>query len=293
MFKDAELDRLGRARDRAYEALRLAREEKNRLGKECSKLHDELDEAYSAQNRAYESQQAAWESHRSFMQDCSEKIKFYQTESDRHHSSMVSAFQQASDSHNARDGAGAKSWANVGHSYKAQMRSDKEQISYWVSQSRDAKYRFESSSFKSDFDRAKQLTARLKTEFAEISNQYKPVKALLEQKQAEFDKAKKAFDDRLNHLKSESSMRSGVVNEKSTIYARFRSGHDPISIPAKVFYDRNKPDGPFHLTMKYNDGYRVSWDATSHGDVNFHWTNENAPKGSKMRHIPPDDASVR
>ena len=63
MFKDAEIGSLGTAKDRAYDALKLARDEKNRLGKECSKLHDELDEAYKTQNRAFESQQTAWESH--------------------------------------------------------------------------------------------------------------------------------------------------------------------------------------------------------------------------------------
>ena len=207
MYKDSELDRLGRVKDDAYEALKLARDNKNDLGKKCSKLHDELDAAYKAQNRAYEANQSAWEFHRRFMQDCSEKINFYKNESDNHHSNMVNAFQRASDAHNARDGAGAKSWANEGHRYQDMMRADKQQISYWVTQSKDAKYRFENDGHTADFERAKLLTSRLKEEFSEANSRYKPAKVLLEQKQAEFNKAKKAFDDRLNWLKNESTDR--------------------------------------------------------------------------------------
>jgi|GEM_PF-6814949 len=61
-----------------------------------------------------------------------------------------------------------------------------------------------------------------------------------------------------------------------------------MEIPAKTFWDR-KYVGPYHLTMKYADGYRVSWDADERGDRNFHWTNESLPKGHKDRHVPPPD----
>ena len=292
MGKDAELDRLGVAKDKAYAELKSIRDQKNALGKECSRLHDALDDAYMAQNSAYEKQQSDWEFHKKFMQDCSDKINFFKSESDRYHTEMVNCFQRASDAHNAHDGAGAKNWSNSGHNSKALMRGAKEQISHWVSQSQDAKFRFENSGSKVDFENAKRRTAKLKAEFADVSAKYKPIKALCEQKQTAFNKAKELFDNRLNLLKSETSGKKSVVEEKSTIYARFRSGHSPESLPAKVFYDRNKPDGPFHLTMKYSDGYRVSWDATSSGDRNFHWTNENVSKGSKHRHVAPDDATV-
>lgn len=278
MGKDAELNRLGDSKDKAYAKLKEVREEKNRLSKECSRLHDALDDAYKAQNRAYEAQKSEWEAHKRSMQDYSDKIEAYRRESDRYHAEMVSYFQKASDAHNAHDGAGAKSWSNAGHNSKALMRDAKEQIGYWVRQSQESKSRFENSSTKKDFENAKRRTEKLKTEFAEVSAKYKPVKALCEQLQTAFNEAKKAFDDRLNFLKSEASNKKRIVEEKGTIYARFRSRHSPISLPSKVFYDRNNPNGPFHLTMKYNDGYRISWDATPTGDSHYHWTNENVPK---------------
>ena len=87
------------------------------------------------------------------------------------------------------------------------MRSDKQQISYWVSQSKDSQYRFSNGGHKEDFERAKRQTAKLKNEFAEANIRYQPTKALLEQRQVEFDKAKKAFEDRLNWLKKQSEER--------------------------------------------------------------------------------------
>lgn len=223
MSKDMELDRLGAERNKAFEELKAARNEKNRLGKACSRLHDELDEAYRAQHRTHEAQQTTWESHKQFMDECSRKIDFYKTESDRHHENMVYAFQQASNAHDSRDGAGAKSWSNSGHNYKAQMREAKEQISYWVSQSKDAKFRFENSGYKVDFERAKKETTRLKDEFAMVSSQYKEAKLLLEQKQAEFERAKRAFEDRLNFLKEQNAERKrriGALAAKASYYER-------------------------------------------------------------------------
>jgi hypothetical protein len=284
MFKDAELDRLGVIRDRAYSDLCLARDEKNRLGQMCSRLHDELDAAYKAQNRAYEAQQSAWESHRSFMQDCSNKIEFYKAESDRHHGNMVRAFQQASNCHDARDGAGAKSWSNEGHNCKAQMRSAKEQISFWVSQSRDSKYRFENGGYKANFESAKQLTARLKIEFAEASARYKPVKYLYLQRQTEFNQAKKVFDERLNWLEDQRKgriLRLGMValnipkykeyaiekwntqvgrnfqhgNKKSNIYVAVKSGwsrdHN-MPVTDIIVRDKANPGKHYHLIIGEN-----------------------------------------
>lgn len=284
MFKDVELDRLGAARGRAYDALAATRDDKNRLGKECSRLHDELDDAYKAQNRAYEAQQTAWQSHSSFMQECSRKIDFYKAESDRYYNDMIRAFQKASDAHNARDGAGAKSWSNEGHRCKEMMRSAKEQISYWVGQSRDSKYRFENSGYKENFERAKKLTARLKAEFAEVSARYKPVKALFLQKQTEFDQAKKSFDDRLNLLKDQSTNRRRRLGEvvlkasyykglaierwntqkgrdyqegdrKSDIYVTVKSGWsraNDMPVTDIIVKDRANPGKHFHLVIGEN-----------------------------------------
>lgn len=81
--------------------------------------------------------------------------------------------------------------------------------------------------------------------------------------------------------------------EKATIWRRFRLNHEPIDkLPTQVVWNRHDTfDTPHHMTMKYSDGYRVSWEATKYGDFGFHWTNENE-RGPK-RHEPPEDATVR
>jgi len=207
MSNDAKLNDLGNARDRAYRELCSAREEKNRLCKECSRLHDELDEAFKAQKRLYDAQQANWEFHQSVMRDISDKINSYKEESDRYYRQMVEAYQQASAAHDRRDGAAAKSWSETGKGYKSQMESASANVRYQISQSKDSQYRYNNNGNKANFDRAKQKTSRLKAEFSEVSARYKPVKSACEEKQAKFNAAKKAFDDHLNWLKSQNEDR--------------------------------------------------------------------------------------
>jgi len=283
MGKDVELNCLGAAKDKAYSELKSIRDEKNSLGKECSRIHDELDDAYKAQNRAYESQQSEWEFHKGCMQDYSDKINFYKLESDRYHAEMVNYFQRASDAHNARDGAGAKSWSNSGNNSKALMRDAKQQISHWVNQSKDSKFRFENGGSKVDFENAKRRTSKLKAEFAEVSAKYKPVKALCEQKQTAFNKAKELFDIRLNFLKNQQSdqkrrlalvvMNPGYYEKialekwhsdpqsfqdgsnKSDVYVKVKSGWSRdryMPVTDVIVKDKTRPGVHYHLVLDEN-----------------------------------------
>lgn len=211
VFKDQELDRLGAEKDLAYQKLSLAREERKRLGARCTKLHDDLDAAYKLQNQLYDLQQSAWESHKSFMQDCSNHIEFNKNESEKYYNQMISAFENASRAHDNHDGAGAKSWSEEGHRCKTMMRSAKEQISHWVSQSRDAKYRFENSGYKVDFENAKNQTARMKREFEQITPMLKNAKSECDEFQKEFDAKKAKFDERLKILKETKEKRDRII----------------------------------------------------------------------------------
>lgn len=143
MGNDAELDRLGKARDAAYERLRSARAQRKQLGETCTSLHTEVDDAFRAQQLAYENDQYRWTQHQSFMQDCSQKIQFWRGESDRCHTSMVSSFEESQGCWGRGDKLGAKSWSDAANRHQAEMRHAKDQAAYWVQQSRDAKYRFE------------------------------------------------------------------------------------------------------------------------------------------------------
>jgi hypothetical protein len=81
--------------------------------------------------------------------------------------------------------------------------------------------------------------------------------------------------------------------EKSTIWKRFRLYHEPMdNLPTQVIWNRHDSiDTPHHMTVKYSDGYRLSWDATRFGDFGFHWTKDGVY--GPERHNPPEDATVR
>ncbi|MEI7689375.1 MAG: DUF1771 domain-containing protein [Candidatus Saccharibacteria bacterium] len=284
MSNDAKLNSLGDTRDRVYKELCSIREEKNRLGKECSRLHDELDEAFKAQKKLYDAQQADWEFHQRVMRDISDKINSYKEESDRYYRQMVEAYQQASAAHDRRDGAAAKSWSETGKGYKSQMESASANVRYHISQSKDSQYRYNNNGNKANFDRAKQKTARLKTEFSEVSARYKPVKAACEEKQAKFNAAKKEFDDHLNWLKKQTedrkrrlgevAMRSGYYekigleefhtqkgrdyqygDKKSEVYATVKSGWNNargIIVTDIIVRDKGIPGKHYHLVVGEN-----------------------------------------
>jgi hypothetical protein len=74
-----------------------------------------------------------------------------------------------------------------------------------------------------------------------------------------------------------------------------RSGHTPQGTNGRdgVFYRRSDNGGTIlHITQYFDDGYRVSWDATPTGNRNVHWTNQSVSTSHPSRHTPPSDAVI-
>jgi chromosome segregation ATPase len=201
-FNDGELDGLAHERDRVFGLLKEARDERKRLGQVCTRLHDDLDAAYKAQQRIFQANQSAWEQHQRFMQDCSQKIQFWHAEADRCHAQMTEAFAQSQRCWNSGDKTGAKSWSETGKRHQAEMRSAKEQAAYWVSQSKDAQYRFKSG-HSSEMESAKKKTRQLKADFETASARLKAVKAEVERLERQLESARAKFQTRLDWLKME------------------------------------------------------------------------------------------
>lgn len=212
MGSDAELDRLGKARDAAYERLRGARAERKHLGEACTRLHAEVDDAFRVQQRAYEDNQYRWTQHQSFMQDCSRKIQFWRGESDRCHTAMVSSFQESQRCWDMGDKPGAKSWSEDAKRHQAEMRNAKEQAAYWVQQSRNAKYRFEQDG--DAVGQAKARTAAKRSELANAVTKLNAAKADVARLETEFESARSAFQHRLDSLKKASGERSQRVERE-------------------------------------------------------------------------------
>jgi hypothetical protein len=53
---------------------------------------------------------------------------------------------------------------------------------------------------------------------------------------------------------------------------------------------RGDDAGKGHVTQRYADNTRVSWDLDRDGESNKHWTNQSVAKGSSSRHTPPGHA---
>lgn len=84
--------------------------------------------------------------------------------------------------------------------------------------------------------------------------------------------------------------------DAASLYIRSaRRGHQPrgTNEHGGVFYRRDEDGGTIlHITQYFDDGYRVSWDATPFGNRNVHWTNQGVATGHPNRHTPPADASL-
>jgi hypothetical protein len=76
-------------------------------------------------------------------------------------------------------------------------------------------------------------------------------------------------------------------NDEGSIVIYDSSVRDSEPTTVKGWYDHSIEDG--HHTQAYDDKYRVSWDHPDQQD--YHWTNQNVPKGHPDRHNPPDDAN--
>jgi hypothetical protein len=74
-----------------------------------------------------------------------------------------------------------------------------------------------------------------------------------------------------------------------------RRDHQPLATNEHggVFHRRSDNGNTvLHITQYFADNYHVSWDATSIGNVNIHWTNKNVPKWHSDRFTPPSDAML-
>ncbi len=84
--------------------------------------------------------------------------------------------------------------------------------------------------------------------------------------------------------------------DAALLYVRSaRRNHEPLGTNEHggVFYRRGDDGGTvLHVTQYFEDGYRVSWDATPFGTRNVHWTNQRISAGHPDRHSPPRDASL-
>jgi chromosome segregation ATPase len=252
LFKDDELDRLARERDRCFALLKAARDERKRHGQTCSRLHDDLDAAYKAQQRIFQENQAAWEQLQRVMQDCSQRIRAYHAEADSCHANMTDAFAQSRRSWDSGDRSAAKAWSEAGKRYQSEMRSAKQQAAYWVSQSKDSQDRFKNTG--GGMDAAKRRTQQLKADFDAANSRLKTAKAEVERLERQCDEAKRRFQDRLERLKREAPLERQRRIDQEAARSGYRASRAKELAQAQVGRDKwTSSDG--QITTKVKAGW--------------------------------------
>lgn len=165
-----------------------------------------MNQAYEAQQTAYANQQTAWDAYMSVKRANGPRIDSLNSQQERAYHNMVSAFESDSSAYYARDGANARMYANQGHAYKAESQACVTERRQLVAKIRTAREQFEA--VRPAFQRAKSEYAQARQEFLSAKAEYERAQAEFKRAKAEFDSCAKAFQARLEELKSTSRKRS-------------------------------------------------------------------------------------
>ncbi|MCL2652519.1 MAG: putative nuclear RNA export factor SDE5 [Propionibacteriaceae bacterium] len=200
MIDDAELDRLGAERNRLFTLLNTARDERRHQREICSQLNKDLDAAYKAQQSLVQSEQDAWDEHQVFMDQCSERIRFFRSESDRHHALMIEAFTQSNRCWSYGDRTGSKSWSEIGKVHQTEMREAKKQASDWVVQARNAQLQT-SHTVTDQMSEAKRRIRQLKDDLTAATERLNAAKADVDRLDPQFEQVRIQFHTRFETLR--------------------------------------------------------------------------------------------
>jgi hypothetical protein len=277
MAKDAELDRLKAAQDLAFSRKQTAFQTQDAAWKRRKAAGDKMHGAFEEKDRAYHAQQSAWDDLQRLRDSKGPRIGQLNDLQERAFQNMKSSYDSASSAFDRRDGAGAKSYAEQGRSYKAESQGYVEERRRLVAELRSAgdnqksyapafqaaKGRFDSA--KREFDAAKAAHERTQTEF----------KAAKEA----FDKASSAFKAQLDSVKAQNAKKK---NDKRSIAEK---AGVPYQYLDKVYVSKDangntniyfggmgEPNGPGHGHYVVDRSGKVTYKREpyeEHGGKNF------------------------
>ena len=248
----------------------------------------ELDRLKSARESARQRQQAAWQAYVSIKQTNGPRIDSLNAQQERAYQNMKSAFESASLAHDMHDGASARMYADQGHAYKAESQTCVAERRQLVAEIRGARERLDAVKpafqvAKAEFARARQAFLSAKTEHEHAQSEFKRAKA-------EFDSCAKAFQARLNELKSPSRKRredKKSLAAKAGVPLQYRDSvwisTDSDGNTNIYFGGVGKPDGPGHGHYVMDPGGTVTYRRDPfdpHGAQNF---TENRRESATLR----------
>jgi len=277
MAKDAELDRLKAAQDRAFQRKQDAYQAQQRAWEKCSSARDAMNRAHEAKQRAYGDQDRSWQQYQSVRSANGSRIDSLNAQQERAFQNMKSAFDSASAAHDRRDGAGAASYAAEGHRYKAESQGYVAERRRLVDDIRSARAQHDAS--KPAFQRAKDDFNACKRTFDTAKAEHERASAEFKRTKAEFDSCAKAFKLRLEKVKAEGSKRR---EDKKSIAAKAGvpyQYHDNLWVSTDSNGNTNiyfggigKPNGPGHGHYVMDHSGKVTYKRDphdEHGAQNF------------------------
>lgn len=106
--RDAELDRLKSAQDRAFERKQSTYQSQQRAWDKRSQARDATNRAHEAKQRAYAEQDRTWQTYQSIRNANGPRIDSFNAQQESAFENMKRAFENASSAHDRRDGAPAQ-----------------------------------------------------------------------------------------------------------------------------------------------------------------------------------------
>lgn len=274
MARDAELDRLKAAQDLAFNRQQDAYAAQQRAWERRSSAREQMNRAHEQKQRAYDTQQSAWQDYQRVRSANGPRIDSLNALQERAYQNMRSAFSDASAAHDRRDGAGARSYADRGHAYKAESQGYVAERRRLVDEIRAAKARHEP--YRLEFQHAKREFDAAKARFDEAKARHERAKAEFEQAKADHERAKDAFRARLERVKAERKADNRAIAEQAGIPYQYRDdirvSRDASGNTNIYFGGMGQPDGPGHGHYVLDAAGKVTYRRDpfdEHGTHNF------------------------
>ena len=277
MAKDAELDRLKTAQDRAFQRKQDAYQAQQRAWEKRSSARDAMNRAYEAKQRAYQEQDRTWQYYQNVRNSHGPRIDSLNAQQESAFQNMKRSYDAASSAYDRRDGASASSHAAEGRSYKEESQRCVAERRRLVEEIRSARTQHDAS--KPAFQRAKDDFSSAKRAFDSAKAEHERAQMEFKRAKADFDSCAKAFRSRLEKVKAEGQKRR---EDKKSIAAKAGvpyQYHDNVWVSTDSSGNTNiyfggvgKPNGPGHghYVMDRNGNVTYKRDPFDpHGAQNF------------------------
>ena len=277
MVRDAELDRLKTAQDHAFHRKQDAWQSQDHAWKRRSNARDASEKAFQAKQSAYSTQQTAWEYFQQTRSRNDPRIEQLNAQQETAFQNMGHSFAEASSAHDRHEGAAARTYADQGHRYKNESQGFVAERRRLVAENKSARASHDAT--QPAFQQAKERFAECKREHDQAKSEHEHTQASFKDAKANFDSAVRAFQARLDFVKTQSKQCKDdkrALAEKAGVPYQYRDNvyvsRQPSGTVNIYFGGLGAPDGFGHGHYAMDDSGKVTYSRDpmdQHGAQNF------------------------